>query len=472
LTALAQFTGPNGSVPRAGLTFDAAGNLWGTTDLGGATATPGSPISGNGTVFKISPAGILSTVVSFTGTNGAAPRSTLHRDASGNLFGTTSADYVGPTLERYGSTVFKIGQDESFSTVASFTPIQGMAPRAGVVSDPDGNLYGTTSSYGDSLRGSVFRVSPAGQVDILANFNGNNGSTPYGGLVRDAAGNLYGTTREGGAQDAGTVFKITPEGAFQTIVHFDLNNGRWPEGDLYLHSNGDLYGTASSGGTGAGTLFRISPLGPITRLVTFTGANGASPRAGLVEDVAGNLFGTTRIGGANNVGTVFKLTPEGEFSTVYSFVGGTAGGGYQPLGTLVADGLGNLYGTTTAGGAGIVGTVFKLSDAGYISMIADTNGDNTVDFDDLLTLAQHYGSPTAMSWEQGDFTGDGAVNFDDLLILAQHYGSSSGLTAIETRELNDNGFAADWRLANSLVPEPACLSLLAICVNLSRRRRG
>jgi uncharacterized repeat protein (TIGR03803 family) len=205
-TVLYVFTSGNGNTdgrnPGAGLVRDGAGNLYGTTVNGGR--------SGKGTVFKVDTTGKETVLHSFAGTggDGANPYASLVRDAAGNLYGTT---FLGGTSCNCG-TIFKVDATGKETVVHSFTGLDGEYPLAGLVRDSAGNLYGTTTGGGTSGYGVVFKLNETGTETVLHSFTGGttDGNSPYAGLVRDAAGNLYGTTHSGGASNYGTVFKLTP----------------------------------------------------------------------------------------------------------------------------------------------------------------------------------------------------------------------------------------------------------------------
>lgn len=193
-------------------------------------------------------------------------------------------------------------------------------------------------------------AAPAGAATLttLASFSGINGSQPYSTLVADAAGTLYGTTVGGG----GTVFSLSRAGALTTLVSFNNANGLGPYGGLVIDAAGRLHGTTRSGGPSfGGTLFRVAPDGTFTTLAAFGGgpASGLEPWGTLHADASGTVYGTTRRGGAYGSGTVFGLAADGTFTTLHSFVG-TAGA--EPFGGVIADASGNLCGTTVGDGAG------------------------------------------------------------------------------------------------------------------------
>jgi uncharacterized repeat protein (TIGR03803 family) len=349
ITNLYSFTGGNdGGNPEWALTQGSDGNLYGTTSIGGT--------NGFGTVFEISSTGMFSNLYSFTGgDDGGSPSSGLTQGAGGSLYGTT-----------FGA-IFKITSDGALTALAEIT--DGSRPTGGVVHDGDGNVYGTTV-YGGNNKGTVYEVSPDGTMTNLYVFNGmTDGGYPYDALTLGRDGNFYGTTRGGLHSNPGTVFKISPTGALTTLHYFSGgSDGGNPYSALVQGSDGDFYGTTSAGGiTTNGTIFKISPGGVFTNLYLFTGGtDGADPRAGLTLGVDGNFYGVSSAGGTNGYGTLFEVSPEGKFSSLYSFTGGDDGA--NPQAGLVLGSDGNLYGMTTQGGAGGNGVVFRLT-VGSLSSI-------------------------------------------------------------------------------------------------------
>ena len=364
-TLLYSFTGgADGRTPGGGVILDAAGNLYGTTTQGGNLACS----QGCGTVFKVDGAGNETVLYSFAGTgagDGEYPRATLVMDALGNLFGTTD---IGGAFG-YG-TVFKLDTTGKETVLHSFSGVSGDGafPFGGVVRDEQGNLYGTTEAGGTSNCGTVFKLDATGKETVLYSFaaTGGDGKRPYAGVVRDEQGNLYGTTAVGGVAGYGTVFKLDTTGK-ETVLHsFAVSggDGLHPETSLVLDEKGNLYGTTYSGGRGVnggnGVVFKLNKAVREKLLYRFprTGANGASPN-GVVLDAQGNLYGTTLSHGAFGWGTVFKRAPTGKLTVLYNFTGGNADGG-DPYAGVIRDGQGNLYGTASAGALGY-GTVFKIT---------------------------------------------------------------------------------------------------------------
>jgi uncharacterized repeat protein (TIGR03803 family) len=224
---------------------------------------------------------------------------------------------------------------------------------------------------------------------LLHSFTGAtaDGSAPYAGLISDSKGNFYGTTVSGGSSTnctngCGTLFKITSLGK-EIIVHSFVGgstDGAGPYASLVIDKNGNLYGSTSTGGkNGSGIVFKISPTGSETILYSFgtpLSGDGSSPRGNLVQDGAGNLYGTTFEGGTHYQGTIFKLTPSGTESILHSFSGGSGADGAYPAGGLVRDASGNLYGTTYQGGINGLGTIFELSEAGTETVLYSFAGEN------------------------------------------------------------------------------------------------
>jgi len=368
LSTLASFFAPNGSEPYASLIMDSSGNLYGTAYAGGA--------SGDGTVFELAHGGgTLTTPASFHRTNGQSPECTLIMDSSGDLYGTT---YGGGASS--DGTVFELAQGGgTLTTLASFNGTDGQYPEAGVIMDNSGNLYGTTYRGGASSDGTVFELAQgSGTITTLASFNGTNGLYAESALIMDSSGNLYGTTHQGGASNEGTVFELAPgSGTLITLASFNGTNGEHPESALIMDDSGNLYGTTYGGGaSGDGTVFEMAQgSGTLTTLALFSGANGQGPGGALIMDSSGNLYGTTWVGPGPGDGTVFELAQgSGTITTLASFL---APNGENPYAGLIMDSSGNVYGTTWNGGASSNGTVFEMAPgSGTITTLALFNGAN------------------------------------------------------------------------------------------------
>jgi uncharacterized repeat protein (TIGR03803 family) len=317
------------------------------------------------------------TLHRFDGTDGAAP-SELVQATGGNLYGTTGRGGVNDL-----GTVFKISPNGGpVKTLYSFCSqtgcTDGYGPAAALVQATGGNFYGTTPVGVDTNSGTVFRITPSGSLTTLYSFCPQglpctDGDTPQGGLVQATGGNLYGTTSQGGAATGcggggcGTVFKITPSGSLTTLYSFcsksGCHDGSSPLDGLVQGTNGNFYGTTLGGAHKHGTIFKITPSGSLTTLYSFCSqsscTDGAYPVSGLVQATDGNLYGTTSSGGANTTdcrgfgcGTVFKITPSGTLTTLYSFCSqsGCTDGAIPEVGLVQATD-GNFYGTTVTGGA-------------------------------------------------------------------------------------------------------------------------
>ncbi len=317
---------------------------------------------------------VLTTLASFNGTDGSSPSARLIQGTDGNFYGTT---VDGGTFGDYG-TVFTVTPDGVLTALHSFNGADGKAPYAPLVQASDGNFYGTTSLGGDNNLGTVFQITSGGALTTLYSFAGSDGQDPYGGLVQGSDGDLYGTTSSDTSGN-GTVFKITTEGALTTLHVFNGTDGSLPYATLVPGSDGNFYGTTEKGGAnGYGTVFKIASGGTLTTLYSFNNTDGAYPKAALALATDGNFYGTTSGGGTNQVGTVFRVTPGGSLTVLHSF--GIDSDGWDPNGLVQAtDGF--LYGTTAASGTdqscgGFCGTVFQISLGGAFTTEYRFPGDN------------------------------------------------------------------------------------------------
>jgi uncharacterized repeat protein (TIGR03803 family) len=335
----------------------------------------------------------LETILSFNGQqDGAYSSAGLTHDAGGNLYGTTQA---GGIFNFNGGTVFRINRVGQEAVLHSFCAetncADGSTPYGGVILDSAGNLYGATSAGGTLGFGAVFKIDSTGNETVLYSFQGlasGDGASPaYGNLVRDAAGNLYGVTLNGGltcsysTAGCGIVYKIDPAGN-ETVLHTFTGgiDGALPPADLIAGSGGNFFGTTFRGGpAGCGVVYKIGPTGTFTVPYDFNCEFGWGPNAGLVRDSSGNLFGTTAFGGTWSRGTVFKLSrATGAATDLHDFLGGTGDGCAPGPGNLTLDAAGNIYGTTPDCGASGYGIIFKLDPAGNETILynfaANANG--------------------------------------------------------------------------------------------------
>lgn len=387
-------------------------------------------------------------IYNFTnGQDGASPDAGLTMDRAGNLYGTASAggsDHDG--------TVYRLkrsGSNWVFNTLYSFVGGgDGVAPRSRLIFGPNGSLYGTTTYGGGSTAcptgcGTVFSLRPPAsdcktascdwQETVLYRFmGGNDGAHPnLAELILDGMGNLYGTTPDGGGSGCrdcgeGTVYKLTPSngGWTERVLHSFTGgaDGGLPAAGVIFDQVGNLYGTTDYGGNlacnpgyGCGTVFQLTPSGSGWMekvLYTFQGASdGASPLGGLIFDSLGNLYGSTSYNAFDFLGggTVFELTPSNggwTLTTLHSFTGF---GGSED--SLIMDTAGNLYGTTVLDGAYGNGSVFKLTPSGkgwaYTDLHDFTGGsDGAVPFSGVTLDADGnlYGTAAL-----GGANGDGVV---------------------------------------------------------------
>ena len=386
------------SNPSGNLIQGIDGNFYGTTSAGGA--------SGNGSVFKMTPAGVATTLVSFGGNDsGGSPSTGLTQGSDGNFYGTTSVGGANST-----GTVFKVTPAGELTTLGSFDQNSG-GGASSLVQGSDGNFYGANGANFDGANGIVFKVTPSGIITTLADLNDDPQGGASDGLALGYDGNFYGTTGGAGDSGNGTVFKITPSGALTTLVSFDgSDNGGGPNPGLILGSDGNFYGTTSDSGTGGyGTVYKVTTTGSLTTLFSFAyDVNGGRPMAGLVQGNDGNFYGTTSGGGAGGYGTVFKVTTTGSLTTLFSFANDVNGG--TPMAGLVQGSDGNFYGSTSNGGTVGYGTIFKMTPAGVLTTVfsfVSPNGDGPVG---------NNGVPLGLiSGSDGNFygiTGGGGANGD------------------------------------------------------------
>ena len=352
----------DGAAPQAALLQARDGNFYGTTSLGGAF--------GYGTIFKITTSGSLTTLYTFDGTDGAYPRGTLIQATDGNLYGTSSCgggpNYVGPGP--CNGTIFKITSRGTLTTLYRFCSqtncTDGIYPVAGLIQATDGDFYGTTYGGGANGHGTIFQITAGGTLTTVYSFcsqsNCTDGSSPSAGLLQATDGNFYGTTQEGGSVCGlcGTVFQLTPSGGLTTLYNFcslpDCADGGSPSVGLIQATDGNFYGTTDS------TIFRITSAGTLTTLHTFITSGILWGPNQLVPASDGNLYGTT-YGGTNFYGMIYEITLGGTFTTLHNFDGNY--GGWAEAGLIQARN-GILYGTTWSGGSadcGHGGTVFSLA---------------------------------------------------------------------------------------------------------------
>ncbi len=364
-TVLANFDGSNGSGPQAPLIQTTDGNFYGATSFGGSGIGSCGGETGCGTIFKMTPSGSLTVLYSFCMQDGcpdgSSPNGALVQGADGNFYGTTFQGGISA-----GGTVFKITPSGALTTLYQFDGLDnGEYPTGGLVRANDGNFYGTTGQGGISGGGTVFKITSSGVLTTLHSFSNFDGGMPEP-LVQASDGDLYGTTKSGGDNSDGTAFKITLSGTLTTLHNFNGDDGSLPEAALVQGIDGNFYGTTYEGGNGYGTVFQMTPTGVVTVLHSFAWypADGAYPTAALLQATDHNFYGTTSQGGADDAGTVFKITPQGTLTILHSFA---LIDGASPSGSLIQSSDSSFYGTAFGGGINGscdgtgCGTVFRLS---------------------------------------------------------------------------------------------------------------
>lgn len=346
------------------------GNLYGSTHL---------------QLFRIILRGNLTNLYTFP--PGYYSAAKLLEAADGNFYGTTT----WPSYLSYGQvngTLFRLTPDGTLTTLATFNGTNqnlGGQIFSPLIEAGDGTLIGTTYSGGDLILGTLFQFRTDGVFSgmLSFSFNGTNGAGPRAGLIQGTDGNLYGTTTGKGLYTYrgdssgvtnGAVVRISPKGDFTNLFIFSGTNGDSPSGTLLQGQDGDIYGTTSAGGFGFGTVFKIATNGAFTSLFSFGGTNGANPTGELIQLADGNLYGTTTAGGSSNLGSIFRITTNGVLTSIFSFTNKT---GNSPLGGLCLAQDGNLYGTTSAGdppGYGGGGTIFRLVSPPVLTSAPLTHG--------------------------------------------------------------------------------------------------
>jgi len=291
----------------------------------------------------------------------------------GPAFGTPNSTNPGFTIT-FDTPV------NGFITLHSFDATDGLKPVGALVQGTNGNMYGATNQGGASNAGTVFKITPSGTLTTLYNFCSKSGCTdggyPQAGLVQGTDGDLYGTTAGGGAHNDGIFYRITPSGKLTKLYSFCAQSGcadgKLPEGTLVQAGNGDFYGVTVDGGAyKKGTIYQITASGTLTTLYSFCAQSGCpdgfNPFGGLIQATDGNLYGTTSSGGANNYGTVFQITLSGTLTTLYSFCSQSGcSDGAEPNSGLIQATDGNLYGTTPAFNGG-GGTIFRITPSGTLT---------------------------------------------------------------------------------------------------------
>lgn len=322
------------------------GNLYGT-----ASGGPGA--SGNGTVFKMTPAGAVSTIHSFDGTDGSTPYGGLILGADGDFYGTTTSG------TNNAGTIFKVTPTGTLTTLYAF-PLNSIDTGAGPMTAPtlgnDGNYYGLTGVAAGTATGIAYRYNAAsGYATLTTLTNALPGSGFFAPLIQGLDGNFYSTTYAAGTGSAGTIYKMSPEGVVSVVYDFNSNGayGGWGYAPLVQDASGFLYGTEAQGGPeGGGVVFRVNPTnGRIALLHSFVHqdqSGGSAPAGGLVLGTDGNLYGSTYWGGSHNDGVLFKVTKSKAYTQLIDLDGAD---GAATESTPMQHTNGKIYGISMNGGA-------------------------------------------------------------------------------------------------------------------------
>jgi len=403
----------NGSAPEGNLLLGPDGSFYGTTQGGGTT-------NNNGTIFKMTTNGVLTTLVVFNGTNGLNPLAGLTMGPDGNFYGTTEYGGTNFGISTINAglgagTVFRLTTNGVFTSLATFAVTNGQNSHAPLTWGPGGRFYGTTASGGPFGNGTIFTLTTSGTLTMLTNFSNANGNAPFAGLTLGPDGNLYGVTQSGGAHSAGTVFRVTPGGTLTNVYHFGSHpaDGAFPQTTLTLGPDGNLYGaTAFTSFTPFdqnGTLFKVTTNGALTTLVNFDFFNGGNPLGNLTLGPDGAFYSTTYFGdnGNNaNMGIVYSLATNGVFTVLAEFNG--ANGAY-PISGLTLGPDNNFYAGSSGGGAHSVGAVYKLG----LSPIFTTHpaSQSVVIGNPATFSSQLFGTaPFAFQWRSNNIPLTGATN--------------------------------------------------------------
>ncbi|MGH6888080.1 MAG: choice-of-anchor tandem repeat GloVer-containing protein [Rhizomicrobium sp.] len=348
-TVLHDFAGGtnDGQDSTAEVTLDASGNIYGTTAGGGANSM--------GTLFELAPGGTETLLHSFGATgDGELPDGAVTVESNGDMYGTTN--YGGASDN---GTIWERQADGTYSVLHSFAYDEGNLVRGRLVQDGRGNFYGTALFGGAPGDGTVFKYSAKGKLTVLHAFNGTDGEFPEHGVVRDKAGNLYGVTAFGGSSGDGTVYEIAADETFTTLYNFTGGaDGGFLYGGLAIDRSGNLYGsTVDDGADSNGTVFKLAPDGTLTTLYSFTGGTDGGGAEGDMLRVGKKLYSTATSGGANGDGGVYEVTLRGKEKMLHAYTG-SDGSGYSAGVTKSGR---SFYGTVSGGGTDGDGVVFSLT---------------------------------------------------------------------------------------------------------------
>ncbi|WP_156891797.1 beta strand repeat-containing protein [Nevskia ramosa] len=420
----------DGTGPDAALTLGADGAFYGTTisaglvPAGTTPTNPSAPSQGSGTVFRVTSSGSIRRIATFSAppSEGRTVSGALLQAADGTFYGVTASG----TPKGYGGSIFRLTASGTLSTLYQFSG--GGQPESGLSLGPDGAYYGVAELGGANGLGSVFRITAAGEFSTVYSFTGGgNGLRPKTALTLGSDGLFYGTTSEGGSgSGSGTIFRVSPTGSYTPLHSFDLaTSGNQPLGKLLLASDGNFYGTTTSFGANSfGTLYRLTPAGVVTVLHAFRGdtTEGGGPAAGVIQGADGALYGTTAGGGSNAGGTVYRVTLDGAYSTLYNFRSGAPG--ENPRSPLLLGRDGNFYGTASNISFGDSrGVVYRLTPQGQYAVVYQS-----------ASLANEDGlEDEPIQAADGDLyvptRSDGSFNFGSVIAISGPADRIGGLTA-------------------------------------------
>ena len=368
LTTLYSFDGTaHGATPQTALAFGSDGALYGTTYNGGSNSYGG--------VFRVTTNGALTLLYSFGATN-PYPNTALCLGSDNNFYGATTYGPANGASYYTAGTLFSITPSGTFTQLVGLTNTIGSNPGNTFTLGADGAIYGTLQGGGTGGAGTAFRLTTGGTFNVLANFSyGSTGGAARGGLTLLAGTNFYGTAYSGGS-GYGTVFKLGvnvnnySNSVVQLVDLFNaVTNGADPIGGLVLATDGKFYGVTPDGGTVNGGMFYSVPVnGPITPLAALNTSSGAGSESQLIMGPGGVFYGTTYYGGPSDAGTVFRITTNGSY-TLLTTLGNASGSGKNPLAQLCFGTDGALYGSTYDSGGGNVGTLFRLTTNGSFQTI-------------------------------------------------------------------------------------------------------
>jgi uncharacterized repeat protein (TIGR03803 family) len=381
-----------GKNPNGDLLLDTDGNFYGMTSTGGTFGYAG-------TIFKMTPKGEMTILKQLNGVSeGSYPHGELVKGPDGNFYGMTR----NGGANTYG-TIFKMTPSGDYTVLKSFNyATDGTNPYGHLVLGKDGNFYGINYGGGANGAGTIFKFTPGGNFTVLHAMNKTtDGGNSYGSLTEGKDGNLYGITYSGGTYGYGTIFKISKSGGstFKVLRHLNATDGTYSQSDLIQAKDGNFYGMCYGGGANNnGTIFKITPDGKYTVLKSLSSPkDGSFPYGNLMQNSDGFLYGMARSGGANNAGTIFKISTSGSFSVIHSLIGATEGS--TPNGGLVKGKDGNLYGMTYSDGPYKSGTVFKVTTAGKLTVLAafDGSAKGSAPYESLIKGADsaYYGTTSA-----------------------------------------------------------------------------